>query len=57
MLACVGDRIVAAPFAVVGSIGVASSRPVLNFQKLFRRWGVEPYTVKSGKKAQAHPLC
>jgi serine protease SohB len=35
MMACVADRIVAAPFAVVGSIGVVSQLP--NFNRLLRR--------------------
>lgn len=39
MMACVADRIVAAPFAVVGSIGVVAQIP--NFHRLLRKHEVD----------------
>ena len=39
MMACVADRILAAPFAVVGSIGVITEVP--NFYRLLDRAGIE----------------
>ncbi|MFT4047071.1 MAG: protease SohB [Solimonas sp.] len=39
MMACVADRIVAAPFAIVGSIGVVAQLP--NFHRLLRRLDVD----------------
>ncbi|MEA3278229.1 MAG: protease SohB [Pseudomonadota bacterium] len=39
MMACVADRIIAAPFAVVGSIGVVAQLP--NFHRLLERSGVD----------------
>ncbi len=39
LMACVADRIVAAPFAVVGSIGVLAELP--NFHRLLERHGVD----------------
>lgn len=38
MMACVGDRIIAAPFAVLGSIGVLAQLP--NFNEMLKRHGV-----------------
>ena len=38
MMACVADRIIAAPFAVVGSIGVLAQLP--NFNELLERQGI-----------------
>ncbi|MGA8261064.1 MAG: protease SohB [Arenicellales bacterium] len=38
MMACVADRIIAAPFAVLGSIGVLAQLP--NFNELLKRHGV-----------------
>lgn len=38
MMACVADRIIAAPFAVVGSIGVLAQLP--NFNQMLKRHGV-----------------
>jgi serine protease SohB len=38
-MACVADRIVAAPFAVIGSIGVLAELP--NFHRLLERHGVD----------------
>jgi serine protease SohB len=39
LMACVGDRILAAPFAVVGSIGVVGQLP--NFNRLLKKHDVE----------------
>ena len=39
MMACVADRIVAAPFAILGSIGVLAQLP--NFHRLLDRAGVD----------------
>ncbi len=39
LMACVGERIIAAPFAVVGSIGVLAELP--NFHRLLERHGVD----------------
>ena len=39
LMACVADRIIAAPFAVVGSIGVLAELP--NFHRLLERYGVD----------------
>jgi len=47
MMACVADRIVAAPFAIVGSIGVAA--PVPNVHRLLDRCGVDYENVTAGK--------
>lgn len=38
MMACIGDRIIAAPFAVVGSIGVLAQLP--NFNEMLKRYGI-----------------
>ena len=39
MMACVGERILAAPFAIVGSIGVVSQLP--NFNRLLKRHDID----------------
>ncbi|MGB6188639.1 MAG: protease SohB [Aeromonas molluscorum] len=39
MMACVADRILAAPFAIVGSIGVVAQMP--NFNKLLKKHDIE----------------
>ncbi|MFD2110586.1 protease SohB [Thiorhodococcus fuscus] len=39
LMACVADRIIAAPFAVLGSIGVLAELP--NFHRLLDRYGVD----------------
>lgn len=39
MMACVADRILAAPFAIVGSIGVVAQLP--NFHKLLKKHDIE----------------
>ena len=47
MMACVADRIVASPFAVLGSIGVVGSVP--NVYERLKNEGVEYTTVTAGK--------
>ncbi|WP_198950137.1 protease SohB [Kineosporia sp. A_224] len=47
MMACVADRIIAAPFAVVGSIGVITEIP--NVFRLLERAGVEFEQVTGGE--------
>eukprot|EP00299_Pterocystis_sp_00344_P010407 c4642_g1_i2.p1 GENE.c4642_g1_i2~~c4642_g1_i2.p1 ORF type:complete len:460 (+),score=135.88 c4642_g1_i2:135-1514(+) len=47
MMACVGDQIVAAPTAFVGSIGVVSYRP--NFQKLLNKAAIDVYLMTAGR--------
>ncbi len=39
MLACIGDQILAAPFAIIGSIGVVAQLP--NFNRLLRKHDVD----------------
>lgn len=47
MMACVADRLVASPFAVIGSIGVISETP--NVYERLNREGIEFLTVTAGK--------
>ena len=47
MMACVADKIVAAPFAILGSIGVAA--PLPNVHRLLDRIGVDYENVTAGK--------
>lgn len=47
LMACVADRIVAAPFAVVGSIGVIAELP--NFHRLLDRNGIAVEQFKGGE--------
>lgn len=47
MMACVADRIVCAPFAVIGSIGVLAQIP--NFYRLLDQHGVQVEQVKAGR--------
>ena len=47
MMACVADRIVAAPFAVLGSIGVLAQMP--NFHRLLDSHGVDFEQFKGGE--------
>ena len=46
MMACVADKIVAAPFSIIGSIGVLAQIP--NFNRLLDKHGVEFEQVKAG---------
>lgn len=56
MMACVADRLLAAPFATVGSIGATTSVPVLNVEKLLTRIGIRAYAVRSGKHKGGGPV-
>lgn len=47
MMACVGQKIVAAPFAIVGSIGVVASLP--NAHKALEKLGVEYRDITAGE--------
>ncbi|KAL3910546.1 MAG: hypothetical protein SGILL_007652 [Bacillariaceae sp.] len=47
MMSCVADKIVASPFAVLGSIGVISEIP--NFYERLKEEGIEFQTVTAGK--------
>ncbi len=47
LMACVGNRIVAAPFAVLGSIGVLAQFP--NFHRLLEKSGVDFEQIKAGE--------
>lgn len=47
MMACVADRIVAAPFSIVGSIGVLSQVP--NVHRLLKRFDVDVDVLTAGK--------
>lgn len=46
MIAVAGTKIVAAPFAVLGSIGVIGQ--IINVQKLLEGWGVTPLVLRGG---------
>jgi len=47
MMACVADRILAAPFAVIGSIGVLAQLP--NFHKLLKKNDIDFELLTAGK--------
>lgn len=47
MMACVGDRILAAPFAVLGSIGVLAQLP--NFHRLLKKHDIDYEMLTSGE--------
>lgn len=47
MMACVADRIVSAPFAIVGSIGVIAQLP--NFHKLLKKNDIEFEQITAGE--------
>lgn len=47
MMACIADRVIAAPFAVIGSIGVLAQLP--NFNRALKDRGVEWEEVTAGK--------
>ena len=51
MMACIADRIVAAPFAVIGSIGVLAQLP--NFNRALKDKGVD-WEADNGRQIQAH---
>lgn len=47
MMACIADKIVAAPFAIVGSIGVIAQIP--NFNKLLRKHDIDYEQITAGE--------
>lgn len=47
MMACVADRIIAAPFAIIGSIGVVAQIP--NINKLLKRHDIDYEQITAGK--------
>lgn len=47
MMACVADRIVAAPFAIVGSIGVVAQMP--NFNRLLKKHDIDFEEITAGE--------
>ena len=47
LMACVADRILAAPFAIIGSIGVLAQIP--NFHKLLDQHGIKVEQLKAGR--------
>lgn len=47
LMACVANRIVAAPFAIIGSIGVVAQVP--NFRRLLTEKGVDVEQITAGK--------
>ncbi|MFQ5470253.1 MAG: protease SohB [Gammaproteobacteria bacterium] len=47
MMACVADRIIAAPFAIIGSIGVIAQLP--NFNRLLKKHDIEYEQIKAGE--------
>ena len=47
MMACVGDRIIAAPFAIIGSIGVIGQMP--NFNRLLKNLDIDYEQVTAGE--------
>lgn len=47
MMACVGDTIIAAPFAVIGSIGVVAQLP--NFHKLLKKHDIDYEQLTAGE--------
>jgi len=47
MMACIADKIVSAPFAIVGSIGVVAQLP--NFNKLLKRHDIEFEQLTAGE--------
>lgn len=47
MMACVADKILASPFAIVGSVGVVATIPM--FHERLKREGVEVMDVTAGK--------
>lgn len=47
MMACIGDRIIAAPFAILGSIGVVAQIP--NFHRLLKKHEVDVELMTAGE--------
>ena len=47
MMACVADRIIAAPFAIIGSIGVVAQIP--NINRLLKQHNIDYEQITAGK--------
>ena len=47
MMACLADKLIAAPFAIVGSIGVVAQLP--NFNRVLKKHGVDYETFTAGE--------
>jgi serine protease SohB len=47
MMACLADKLIAAPFAILGSIGVVAQLP--NFHKVLKKHGVDYETFTAGE--------
>ena len=47
MMACVADKIIAAPFAIIGSIGVLAQLP--NFNRFLKKHGIEFEQISAGR--------
>ena len=47
MMACVADKIIAAPFSIIGSIGVIAQIP--NFNRLLDKHGIDYEQIKAGE--------
>lgn len=47
MMACIADKIISAPFAIIGSIGVIAQIP--NFNKLLKKYNVDFEQITSGE--------
>lgn len=47
MMACLADTIVAAPFAIIGSIGVVAQIP--NFHRLLEKWDIDFEVLTAGE--------
>ncbi|GBC62780.1 protease SohB [Desulfonema ishimotonii] len=47
MMACVGDRLVAAPFAIIGSVGVIFSTP--NFHRFLQKHDIDYEQITAGE--------
>ena len=47
MMACIGDKILAAPFAIIGSIGVVAELP--NFHRLLKKNDIDYETFTAGE--------
>ena len=47
MMACVADEIIAAPFAIIGSIGVIAQLP--NFSRLLKKHDIDFEQITAGK--------
>lgn len=47
MMACIGDKIISSPFAVIGSIGVMAQLP--NFHRLLKKYDIDYELITAGE--------